>query len=161
MQIGSRATYTGGIRDSKLNGKGIVSFKDKRVLKGTFVDNKCHKDIKYAMPDKSKYVMSYHLGLRNGQYTFKCKEFTVRGQFISNVETGNFTIEYSNGMSYEGGYFNDMKEGKGILMNNGYKDYKGYFKNSMKDGTGVQYGLDYDNGKGVSYKIYSGKFKKG
>ena len=43
---------------------------------------------------------------------------------------------YNNGDKYEGGFKNDLKEGKGIYYYNNGNKYEGEFKNDLREGKG-------------------------
>ena len=70
------------------------------------------------------------------------------------VRQGVGRLEYKNKDYYEGGFIDDLFEGKGVLKKHGKKGiYEGFFRAGLKEGTGVL--------KDANGNIFEGQFFKG
>ena len=86
------AEYTGGFKDDKFHGMGILSLRDGTLFKGEFDYGK-----------KKEGIIKYSNG----------EEYT--GPFKDNKREGYGIMKYNSGEQYCGDFVADVKEGKGIL----------------------------------------------
>ena len=143
--------YTGGFKEDKFHGMGILYLRSGQLFKGEF-----------DMGSMKEGIMKYENG----------EEYT--GPFKDGKREGYGIMKYNNGEQYCGDFVADLKEGKGILSHfdtviNGVWKGDILVMGQHKQADGVYFG-SFDAkklpcGKGIfSYEngyIYQGNWKNG
>ncbi len=121
----AEAEYKGGFKRGLLSGEGKYILYGKYEYKGLFDAGKFHGEgeIKY-LDTKDFYKGQWSKGKKNGQGEYR----------------------YADGTVYSGEFFNDKREGKGILKNKKI-EYDGEWKADKKNGYGI-----YSEKKGIKYE---------
>lgn len=105
--------YTGSWSNDKITGEGTITYTNGDTLEGFFKNGVFQSGIYTTKRDSAAYVIAFE---------------------DDNVT--NVTIEYANGIIYDGGYKNNAFNGNGTLTYDNGDEYVGEFVNGKKDGQG-------------------------
>jgi hypothetical protein len=135
--------YEGQYKDGKFNGKGQLTYNDRRTYQGEFLDGHCHGIGKSIYPDGSVYQGNWKDGERSGLGKLTLANGTKYvGIFEHDRLTGKGKAICVNGI-YEGEFKNGFREGYGECKTFGADGnermrYAGYWKNNKPNGSGKQ-----------------------
>ena len=135
--------YYGGWKKDKREGDGLYVWEDGYIYQGKFKDNQKNDDNGYIY---------YDLDNINNDEDYKYLEPLKKNE----MEKLNIFNDF---YFYKGGFKDDYRDGKGIIL---YKDltyYIGSFKESMKNGEGELYESIKENNEIKTIFKYNGKWK--
>ena len=153
--------YRGEILNGQANGFGTKTYKDGRVFKGKFKDNKRVGEGILLRPDGTKYIGQYKNDVQDGigkNFSKEGKELVglfkdgkvVKGQSIMYYdEPDNDQMHFT--IKYEGDYKNGKRDGKAIFTLDNGDRYEGEFQKDRFWGYGKYIWSDGD--------VYEGGFK--
>ena len=148
------AVYDGMIRNGRLEGKGMLVWRNGAKYIGEFKNGLQHGQGEFFAVNGDKYVGTYHNGLEEGQGTFM---FTHGDKYQGNVKNGDLEghgkYYFSNGDVYTGNFTKGNAEGQGEYIYANATKYKGQIKEWRLHGKGI---FEYGNGD-----KYDGEFKNG
>lgn len=148
------AVYDGTIRNGRLEGKGILQWRNGAKYIGEFKNGLKHGAGEFISAHGDKYIGTYKHGLEEGRGTYL---FNHGDKYHGEVKNGDLEGQgkyyFSNGDVYSGNFKKGNAEGQGeYLYANGTK-YKGQIKAWRLHGKGI---FEYGNGD-----KYDGEFQEG
>ena len=110
--------YQGIFKESKLNGRGILIFADDSKYYGEFKENQRHGEGILIFASQDKYQGEFKQGLFDGKGTFisKVDKYRYIGEFSQHQKYGEGELIYDNGCRYKGGFKNDVFHGQGTCI---------------------------------------------
>ncbi len=148
------AIYDGMVRNGRLEGKGILVWRNGEKYIGEFKNGLRHGQGEFVDASGGRYIGKYKNGLEDGQgtYTFSHGE-KYQGEMRNGNMHGRGKYYFSSGDIYSGDFQKGSAEGQGeYVYANGAK-YNGQIKKWRLHGNGI---FEYDNGD-----RYEGEFKDG
>lgn len=152
--------YEGEIKNNKMNGFGIMTYKTSYNLvkyEGDWKDDKKSGKGTLIFKSGSIYEGDWTNNKREGHgvmnYFKQNKYITYVGDWKGDKKNGQGTMIYSNGDVYEGNWDNNKMCGQGIMTYYGGDKYEGNWKDDKMNGEGI---MNYGNGT-----KYEGKWKNG
>lgn len=152
---GEYKQYDGTFADNKMNGYGVMVYKNGDKYEGSFVNDKCEGTGTMTYSDGSVYVGEFKNNRKNGYGVMTyANGDQYEGNFVGDIKNGHGIMIYANGDKYEGNFKNDMRNGYGFYYFAALGDtYEGNFKNSEMSGEGTY--------KWATGKVYTGMFENG
>ena len=131
--------YEGQIKDSNMNGKGILkTFNNKILYEGDFVNGEKNGKGKIIFEDGTIYEGNIEYGMfkGNGKMIWK-NGYEYEGEFNGPVLSGKGKLTGPEGDIYEGDFENNLFHGKGkYKFNKSGNEYEGDFQYGIKKGKG-------------------------
>ena len=135
----NRKKYEGEFKDGKIEGKGVILFKDGESYEDEFKDDNKEGKGKYYYCDGNRYEGEFKSDKKEGKGIFYYNNGErYEGEFKEDKKERNGKFYYNNGDIYDGDWMNNKKEGSGTYYykDKGYK-YEGNWKKDKKEGKGT------------------------
>lgn len=146
----SEGFYKGQWLNSKRHGRGRTERRDNCVYEGQYVNDVPNGVGIFTYGDGGIYKGQWADGLATGFGTFiKGNGFTYTGDWVKNAQQG-YGVEECAETRYEGTFFNNLKEGRGIFSWKQGSVYEGEFHNNKIHGEGT---YKWDDGR-----VYTGQW---
>ena len=159
--------YIGEYVNSKMQGKGIMTYDNGKVYEGDFYLGYAHGKGTEYYPNGDYYIGDIKATLKSGKgvyhyangnvyegdfekdlphgkgvFTNKKDKSKYEGDFKNGKANGKGSFYYPNGEHYTGEWLDDIKHGKGIYKYKNGEKYEGVFNNGKRHGQGTYYYID-------------------
>ena len=144
-------TYTGSMRNGKMNGEGKFVWQDGTVYEGKFRKNEITGSGKYTWPDGTMYEGEVKDGIRNGKgkFTNPNERYEYEGEWKNGLRHGRGILRYKLEdkpedkpevfCGYEGEWREGEKSGHGKYVYPSGNYYEGEWLHNLRNGKGTMY----------------------
>eukprot|EP01124_Arcella_intermedia_P013208 TRINITY_DN19627_c0_g1_i1.p1 TRINITY_DN19627_c0_g1~~TRINITY_DN19627_c0_g1_i1.p1 ORF type:complete len:942 (-),score=248.89 TRINITY_DN19627_c0_g1_i1:42-2687(-) len=132
------SSYKGHWLNAKFHGIGKFVSPNGSTFEGTFQNGHIHGFATASWVNGDKYVGNWERDKPNGEGTLTTKTGTYTGQWVAGRRKGKGKLECASGDSYEGDFDGDKFHGHGIFKSTAFNfTYEGEFVDNMRQGQGV------------------------
>ena len=119
-------TYYGEVKNKLPHGKGVLTFDDGSIIKGTWIEGILNGK---GEETYGKVKNSYHWYLQR-------KPLHFIGRYKDGLAKGKGILRFDDGSKYDGSWVDGVPEGKGIETYSNGEKYIGMFSNGLPDSPG-------------------------